>query len=114
MSKILVVEDEPAISDAVSYALREAGYDVDAVGDGAEALERARRQKYDLMVLDLLLPGVPGIEVCNTLRAERSDLPIGFSAPGPLVIEEPTTTTLVHPGQTLEVDDFGNLVIWLR
>jgi two-component system response regulator RegX3 len=76
VSRILVVEDEPAISDAVSYALREAGYDVDAVGDGAEALERARRQPYDLMVLDLLLPGVPGIEVCNTLRAERSDLPI--------------------------------------
>ena len=37
-----------------------------------------------------------------------------FSAAGPLVIEEPTTTTLVHPGQTLDVDDFGNLVIWLR
>ena len=76
MSRILVVEDEPAISDAVAYALREAGYDVDAVGDGAEALERARRHTYDLMVLDLLLPGVPGIDVCSTLRAERSDLPI--------------------------------------
>ena len=46
------------------------------------------------------------------LRARRSA--IGFSARGPLVIEEPTTTTLVHPGQALEVDDFGNLVIWLR
>ena len=50
----------------------------------------------------------------ETAVYERDDLPIGFSAPGPLVIEEPTTTTLVHPGQTLEVDDFGNLVIWLR
>jgi N-methylhydantoinase A len=50
----------------------------------------------------------------ETAVYERSDLPIGFSAPGPLVIEEPTTTTLVHPGQLLEVDDFGNLVIWLR
>ena len=45
---------------------------------------------------------------------ERDDLPIGFSVRGPLVVEEPTTTTLVHPGQTLEVDDYGNLVIWLR
>ncbi len=44
---------------------------------------------------------------------ERDDLPIGFSARGPLVIEEPTTTTLVPPGQELEVDDHGNLVIWL-
>jgi N-methylhydantoinase A len=50
----------------------------------------------------------------ETAVYERSELPIGFSAPGPLVIEEPTTTTLVHPGQTLEVDGFGNLVIWLR
>ena len=74
--RILVVEDDPAISDAVDYALREAGYDVDAVGDGDVALERARHRSYDLMVLDLLLPGRPGIDVCSTLRAEHNDLPI--------------------------------------
>ena len=74
--RILVVEDEPAISDAVSYALREAGYHVDAVGDGDSALEQARSNEYDLMVLDLLLPGTPGLEVCSVLRAEQCDLPI--------------------------------------
>jgi two-component system response regulator RegX3 len=74
--RILVVEDEPAIADAVAYALRDAGYEVEAVGDGVRALEEARSRTYDLMVLDLLLPGVPGIEVCEQLRAERSDLPI--------------------------------------
>jgi DNA-binding response OmpR family regulator len=74
--RILVVEDEPAISDAVAYALRGAGYEVDAVGDGRTALDRARERGYDLMVLDLLLPGLSGIEVCRTLRDERSDLPI--------------------------------------
>jgi two-component system response regulator RegX3 len=74
--RILVVEDEPAISDAVAYALHEAGYDVDAVDDGAAALDRARSKAYDLMVLDLLLPGIPGLDVCRTLRAEQSDLPI--------------------------------------
>jgi two-component system response regulator RegX3 len=74
--RILVVEDEAAISEAVSYALREAGYDVDAVGDGADALEQARTRRYDLMVLDLLLPGLPGVEVCAQLRAEQNDLPI--------------------------------------
>jgi two-component system response regulator RegX3 len=74
--RILVVEDEAAISDAVSYALREAGYEVDAVGDGTDALEQARTRRYDLMVLDLLLPGVPGMEVCTRLRAEQNDLPI--------------------------------------
>jgi two-component system response regulator RegX3 len=76
MTRILVVEDEPAISDAVAYALREAGYEVDAVGDGVDALDRARARPYDLMVLDLLLPGMPGVDVCTELRAEQSDLPI--------------------------------------
>lgn len=75
-SRILVVEDEAAISDAVSYALREAGYEVEAVDDGERALEEARSHRYDLMVLDLLLPGLPGLEVCHALRAEQSDLPI--------------------------------------
>jgi two-component system response regulator RegX3 len=75
-SRILVVEDEPAISEAVAYALREAGYEVDAVGDGSDALEQARSRRYDLMVLDLLLPGLPGIDVCTQLRAEHNDLPI--------------------------------------
>jgi DNA-binding response OmpR family regulator len=73
--RILLVEDEPAIAEAVSYALQDAGFEVDAVGDGGEALETSRRGAYDLMILDLLLPGVPGLEVCRTVRAE-SDLPI--------------------------------------
>jgi two-component system response regulator RegX3 len=74
--RILVVEDEPAISDAVSYGLREAGYEVQTVDDGDRALEEARSNRYDLMVLDLLLPGLPGLDVCRALREERSDLPI--------------------------------------
>jgi two-component system response regulator RegX3 len=74
--RILLVEDEPAISDAVAYALREAGYEVTAVADGTVALKEARTRPYDLMVLDLLLPGVPGLEVCERLRAEHHDLPI--------------------------------------
>jgi two-component system response regulator RegX3 len=75
MSRILVVEDEQAIADAVTYALEEAGYDVDSVDTGDLALDAARGRDYDLMILDLMLPGTPGLEVCRTLRAE-SDLPI--------------------------------------
>lgn len=75
MTRILVVEDEQAIAEAVSYALRDAGFDVDCADDGDKALAAARREPYDLMVLDLLLPGTPGIEICETLRRE-SDLPI--------------------------------------
>lgn len=74
-AKILVVEDEPAIADAVGYALAEAGYEVDTAGDGDDAIAKARDTSYDLMILDLLLPGTQGMEVCRTLRAE-SDLPI--------------------------------------
>jgi two-component system response regulator RegX3 len=74
-SRILLVEDEPAIAEAVAYALKDAGFEVDAVGDGGEALEASRRLDYDLMILDLLLPGMSGLNVCRTVRAE-SDLPI--------------------------------------
>jgi DNA-binding response OmpR family regulator len=73
--QILVVEDETTIAEAVAYALRGAGYAVDIVGNGAEALSRARERSYDLMVLDLLLPGLSGLDVCRAVRAE-SDLPI--------------------------------------
>ena len=73
--RILVVDDEPAIADSVGYALVEEGFEVDVVGDGVAALDAAREQAYDLMILDLLLPQMPGLEVCRTLRAE-SDLPI--------------------------------------
>ena len=69
--RILVVEDEPAISEAVAYALREAGYEVDGVDDGNAAIAAARDQRYDLMVLDLVLPGSPGLDVCRTLGGER-------------------------------------------
>ena len=74
-SRILLVEDESAIAEAVAYALEDAGFEVDAVGDGGEALEASRRLDYDLMILDLLLPGMSGLNVCRTVRAE-SDLPI--------------------------------------
>jgi len=73
--RILVVEDEPAIRRALVYALEAEGFDVDAVGDGEAALRRARAEPYDLVLLDLVLPGVPGIDVCRELRAE-SGLPI--------------------------------------
>jgi two-component system response regulator RegX3 len=74
-NRILVVEDEPAIADAVEYALEAEGFDVDAVGDGNVALERARTEAYDLLVLDLMLPGLSGVEVCRRLRQE-SPVPI--------------------------------------
>jgi DNA-binding response OmpR family regulator len=72
---ILVAEDEEAIRDAIDYTLRQEGFAVTKAADGAEALEQARRDPVALVLLDLMLPGVPGLEVCRTLRAE-SDVPI--------------------------------------
>jgi two-component system response regulator RegX3 len=70
--RILIVEDEPAIAEAVEYALKAEGFEVEAVDDGNDALEEARTRPYDLLVLDLMLPGLSGIEVCRRLREENA------------------------------------------
>jgi DNA-binding response OmpR family regulator len=74
-SHILVVEDEPSIGEVVSLYLRRAGYQVSLVGDGQQALELIERQAPQLVVLDLMLPGVDGWEVTRRLRA-AGDMPI--------------------------------------
>jgi DNA-binding response OmpR family regulator len=73
--KVLIAEDEPAIADSVAYALRGEGFEVDTVEDGESALDAARADGYDVLVLDLMLPGVSGMEVCRRLRSE-SAIPI--------------------------------------
>jgi two-component system, OmpR family, response regulator RegX3 len=73
--RILVVDDEPAIREAVSYALEREGWEVSEEADGAAALETALAEPFDAVVLDLMLPGMPGTDVCRRLRAE-STVPI--------------------------------------
>jgi two-component system response regulator RegX3 len=73
--RVLLVEDERAIRDAVGAYLEREGFWVTAVGDGAAALEVAARKRFDLVVLDLNLPKVPGEEVCRRIR-DASDVPI--------------------------------------
>ena len=74
-ARILVVDDEPSIVDVLSYNLEKAHYRVDVAHDGPQALEIAKSQHPDLIVLDLMLPGLDGLEVCRQLRKE-SDVPI--------------------------------------
>ena len=69
---ILVVEDEPALQETLVYNLEKDGYRVRAAGDGLAALEAARALKPDLVVLDIMLPGLDGFEVCKVLRKESS------------------------------------------
>ena len=74
--RILVVEDEPRILAFVARGLEAEGFAVDAAGDGAEALEQARRSRPDFVVLDLLLPRLDGLTVLRELKRERPDLPV--------------------------------------
>jgi DNA-binding response OmpR family regulator len=74
--RILVVEDEPAIAEAVEYALEAEGFEVDAVSGGEAALSAVAEQPYDVLILDLMLPGLSGLEVCRRLRADETRLPI--------------------------------------
>jgi DNA-binding response OmpR family regulator len=76
MTTVLLVEDDTAIAGPLSRALQREGYEVDVVGDGAAALERAGAASPDLMVLDLGLPGMDGLEVCRRVRTDQPDLPV--------------------------------------
>jgi two-component system, OmpR family, response regulator RegX3 len=73
--RILVVEDEPALAEAVEYTLEAEGFEVDTAADGNGALKAARARSYDLLVLDLMLPGLSGFEICRRVRDE-SPVPI--------------------------------------
>jgi DNA-binding response OmpR family regulator len=70
--KILIVEDEPALQETLAYNLARQGYLTETASDGYAALEAARRFLPDLILLDLMLPGLDGIEVCRILRQEMS------------------------------------------
>jgi DNA-binding response OmpR family regulator len=72
MEKILVVEDEPSLQETLAYNLNRQGYSVETVGDGIAALEAARRSQPDLIVLDIMLPGLDGFEVCRIVRQEMN------------------------------------------
>ena len=74
--RILVVEDERVAAEVLAKGLREHAYAVDIAGDGATALEQAGTNDYDLIVLDILLPGLNGLEVCRRLRSEGLAVPI--------------------------------------
>jgi len=71
----LVVEDDPAIAEVVGYQLKKAGHEVTVVHDGAEALRQAQSGAFGLIVLDIMLPGMSGIDVLRVLRRE-SDVPV--------------------------------------
>ncbi|MGD9570610.1 MAG: response regulator [Thermoleophilia bacterium] len=80
--RILVVEDEQSIRTIIEYALRDAGFSVLSAARGDEALEVVEREAVDLVVLDIMLPGLDGLEVCKRIRAHRTIPIIMVSARG--------------------------------
>jgi DNA-binding response OmpR family regulator len=70
--KLLVVDDDPGLLDVVTYALEREGFDVVAVPDGEQALDRARGESFDVVLLDIMLPGRSGIDVLRELRGESA------------------------------------------
>lgn len=75
MKKILVVDDEKSIVKGIKFSLEQDDYQVDVAYDGEEAFEKAKSNEYDLILLDIMLPGYTGLEVCQMVR-EFSDVPI--------------------------------------
>ncbi len=75
MTRIMVVEDEESFSEALAFMLRREGYEVEVAGDGNLAVDLFERQGADLILLDLMLPGLSGLEVCRHVRA-KSQVPI--------------------------------------
>jgi DNA-binding response OmpR family regulator len=74
--RILVIEDEPAIAAAIRSILEEAAHAVDVADDGSDALDWARAYPYDLVILDVVLPGMDGVAVCRALRERGAKMPI--------------------------------------
>lgn len=70
MSRILVAEDDPDIASLLSHYLQKAGFEAATVGSGREVMPRIRKEPPDLLLLDLMLPGLDGLEVCRALRAD--------------------------------------------
>ncbi len=75
MDRILFVDDDPQIQKMVKVNLQARGYSVDTAGNGEDALDKFNQANYDLVLLDLILPGISGLEVCLQIR-ERSDVPL--------------------------------------
>src|SRR5260370_13137733 len=97
-TRILIIKDEPAFAGGIAYNLRREGYEVTRARDGESGLAEARRLRPGLVLLDLMLPGLSGIEVCQALRQE-SGLPV-------IMITARDTETDKVVGLTVGADDY--------
>jgi DNA-binding response OmpR family regulator len=99
LTRILIAEDEERIASFIDKGLKASGYATEIVRDGAKALELARSGKYDLLILDLGLPGKDGLEVLEALRGEGAAIPV-------VILTARTTTREVVAGLEGGADDY--------
>ncbi len=99
MTKILVVEDEPNVAAFIKKGLEEEGYEVEHVADGLEGKALATQNPYDLLILDIMLPGMGGVEICAHVRAHNPTIPI-------LMLTALGTTTDKVKGLDSGADDY--------
>lgn len=97
--RILIVEDEPAIRTGLIDVFVFHGYEVDYAGDGHEGLEKALSGTYELILLDVMLPGIDGFEICNRIRSRDRDQPI-------IMLTAKTTDEDIIQGLSLGADDY--------
>jgi len=98
-TRILVIEDEPLIGHLVADNLRQEGYEVELVPDGGQGLSRCQEGEFDLLVLDLMLPTLPGFEILKRIREKDSQLPV-------LILSARTHERDRIQGLTLGADDY--------
>ena len=75
-NKILIIEDDPAISRLVDYSLRHEGYEVITAANGLEGIRKAHNEAPDLVILDVMLPGMDGYEICHRLKSDPETAPV--------------------------------------
>ncbi|HIE21550.1 MAG TPA: response regulator, partial [Acidimicrobiia bacterium] len=98
-TRILIVEDEETLAESIAYNLRRDGYIPEIVPDGSQVLAAVRTDPPDLIVLDLMLPGLKGMDVLRALRAEGSTVPV-------IIVTAKDTEADVVSGLELGADDY--------
>ena len=107
MSKILIIEDEEAIADLEKDYLELSGFEVEIANRGDVGLEKALKEEYDLIILDLMLPEVDGFDICRQVRQEKNiPIIIPYAYPGQ---EEENAHYLVTSGMALQIDSVRDL-----
>ncbi|MFY7816519.1 MAG: response regulator transcription factor [Chryseobacterium taeanense] len=97
--KILVIEDNPMVVKSIEFKLLKDGYDVITAGDGKEAMELLKKEEFNLVITDLMLPFVSGIQLIEFIRQTKPELPI-------IVLSTATQEEIITNAFNLGVDDF--------